>query len=197
MYENHESETAGQGAAPPNEPGGSGAHDPRDFTRNDPRDFAQRATVERKSPLVACLLSCMPGLGQVYVGYYQRGFVHIGVVASVIFLLNQREFSDLRPLLGVFIAFFWIYNMIDAARCATAVNRGAEAGMQPELPQLPAAISGGGGVFAGVIMVGLGILLLSHTILGFSMAWLAEWWPLFLIIFGLRMIFAARNRDKS
>ena len=89
-----------------------------------------------------------------------------------------------------------VIGVLVAAR-TTAVNRGAEAGMQPELPQLPAALSGGGGVFAGVILVGLGILLLSHTILGFSMAWLAEWWPLFLIIFGLRMIFAARGRDQS
>ena len=38
----------------------------------------------RKSPGLACFLSLMPGLGQVYVGYYQRGFVHAAVVAALI-----------------------------------------------------------------------------------------------------------------
>ena len=35
-----------------------------------------------KSPALAAILSMMPGLGQVYIGYYQRGFVHILVIAS-------------------------------------------------------------------------------------------------------------------
>src|SRR5207247_139430 len=43
-----------------------------------------------KSPALAAVLSMMPGLGQVYVGYYQRGFVHAAVVATLVTLLGTR-----------------------------------------------------------------------------------------------------------
>lgn len=172
MYENHEQQTQ--------DPQGG-------FDRG-----AGPGPVERKSPLAAVVLSALPGLGQVYVGYYQRGFVHIAVVAGTIFLLNLRDLREFQPLLGVFLAFFWIYNMIDAARCAGTVNRGAEAGRVPDLPPLPAE---GGSTFAGAILVGLGLIFLGRTVFGFSLAWLADWWPLFLILFGLRMIYQGRRRS--
>ena len=187
MYENHEAQTGG--SSPPNENYDQSSQSSQSSQPSHPH-------LERKSPVTAAILSCMPGLGQVYVGYYQRGFVHIAVAAGVIFLLNQPELEEFQPLLGVFLPFFWIYNMIDAARCAHAVNRGAEAGIQPELPTLPAAIGGGGSVFAGVVLVVMGMLFLGRTVLGFSLAWLAEWWPLFLILFGARMIFAGRARQR-
>ena len=151
---------------------------------------------DRKSPLAAVVLSALPGLGQVYVGYYQRGFIHILVVATTIFLLNQWELQEFQPLLGPFLAFFWIYNMIDAARCAIAVNRGTAAGLQPALPDLPAGL-GGGSTFAGGVLVFLGVLFLGRTLLGISLAWLAEWWPVFLIIFGIRLIVTGRRRDRA
>ena len=185
MYENQEEQSSG--SPPPHE----------FYGQQSQQQHQQQLPPERKSPVTAAVLSCMPGLGQVYVGYYQRGFANIAVAAGVIFLLNQPELREFQPLLGVFLPFFWIYNMIDAARCAHAVNRGAEAGMQPELPALPAAIGGGGSVFAGVVLVALGMLFLGRTVLGFSLAWLAEWWPVFLILFGARMIFAGRSKQRQ
>lgn len=180
MYENEESRGSESGSPPP---------------YSAPRP--QPGLPERKTPMLAGILSAMPGLGQVYVGYYQRGFVHIAVAAGVIFMLNQYAFDDLKPLLGVFLAFFWIYNMIDAARCATAVNRGADAGLQPDLPELPAAISGGGSAFSGVILVAAGLLFLGHTVMDFSLDWMADWWPLALVLAGLRMILRGRRRRHS
>ena len=63
----------------------------------------------------------MPGLGQVYVGYYTRGFVHAIVVASIITVLNL-EVLELEPLFAMFLAFFWLYNIIDAGRRAAMYN---------------------------------------------------------------------------
>jgi hypothetical protein len=71
-----------------------------------------------KSPAFAAILSAMPGLGQVYVGYYQRGFVHAGVVATLITIISSGAVEKLVPLLALFMAFFWLYNIIDAARRA-------------------------------------------------------------------------------
>jgi hypothetical protein len=180
MYHDHEEQQGGSSTPPPHESYGQ---------QSQPQ-------LERKSPVTAAVLSCMPGLGQVYVGYYQRGFMNIAVAAGVIFLLNQYELREFQPLLGVFLPFFWIYNMIDAARCAHAVNRGAAAGVQPELPQLPAAVGGGGSVFAGVVLVGLGTLFLGRTVFDFSLEWLTTWWPLLLILIGARMIYAGRSRHQ-
>ena len=177
MYENHEEQAGDRQATPP------------------PGEHARTAAgpVDRKSPLAAVVLSGLPGLGQVYVGYYQRGFINILVVVTTIFLLNQWELREFQPLLGPFLAFFWIYNMIDAARCAVAVNRGADAGVQTNLPELPAAV-GGGSMFAGVLLIAIGALILGRTVLGISLDWLAEWWPLLLIIFGIRLVVTGRNR---
>ena len=86
------------------------------------------------SPAVACCLSAMPGLGQVYVGYYQRGFLHAIVVAGLIAILASGEPGALTPLFGLFLAFFWLYNMIDAARRATLYNQALAGGHEPDLP---------------------------------------------------------------
>lgn len=182
MYENQE-EHAGA-ATPPHEPYGHA------------EQRSSQKVMERKSPLVAVLLSCFPGLGQIYIGYYQRGFVYGIITVSTIFLLTLWELQEFRPLLGPFLAFFWIYNLIDAARCANAVNRGAEAGIQPALPELPTAM-GGGSAFAGGVLVVIGVLILGRTVLGFSLGWLAEWWPLLLIIFGIRLIMTGRRHSGT
>ena len=64
-------------------PGGSpGAYGPGFDPKLNP-------AANRKSPLVATLLSCMPGLGQIYVGYYQQGFINMLVVASTIAILSS------------------------------------------------------------------------------------------------------------
>src|SRR5512135_301327 len=60
----------------------------------------------RKSPALAFILSGMPGLGQVYVGYYQQGFAHVLVVTTLILLLASRSIHALAPAFGFFLAFF-------------------------------------------------------------------------------------------
>ena len=66
---------------------------------NDPR---------RKKPFLATVLSIMPGLGQVYVGYYKRGFIHAFTVGFLITFLATGV-SPLTPLAGIFLAFFWLW----------------------------------------------------------------------------------------
>jgi hypothetical protein len=56
---------------------------------------------------------------------------------------------------------------------------------------------GGGSAFAGGVLVVIGVLILGRTVLGFSLGWLAEWWPLLLIIFGIRLIMTGRRRSGT
>ena len=149
----------------------------------------------RKSPALACFLSAMPGLGQVYVGYYQRGFVHAAVVATLITLLSNR-LEELTPLLALFLTFFWLYNIIDAGRRAALYNEllAGRTGIQlPADLMLPGL---GGSMVGGAVVVLVGLLLLGHTAFGMSLSWLKEWWPVGVILFG-GYLFAKARIDRT
>src|SRR5437867_13104988 len=55
-----------------------------------------------KSPAVAAVLSMMPGLGQLQLGYYQRGFLHAAVVATLVTILASGAPHRLSPPFALF-----------------------------------------------------------------------------------------------
>ena len=171
---------AGDAPGPQERPLGQSKQRPQQAYPFDPRT---------KSPTLACFLSCMPGLGQIYVGYYQRGFVHILVVASVIALLANDSLPALIPLLGLFLAFFWLYNIIDAGRRASLYNmalQGTDPMSLPEDFQMPATR---GSVAGGVALIAMGFILLLHTRFDMSLVWIREWWPMAPVLFGAWLVY--------
>jgi hypothetical protein len=155
--------------------------------------WGPQAYAQRKSPFVASLLSLMPGLGQIYVGYYQRGFVHLAVVAALITALSSGDMRGIEPFLGLSLAFFWLYNVVDAGRRANHYNLIAEGGSAEELPEFRDDL---GGRTAGIILVALGAVLFLHTKMDFDLEWLEEWWPLGLVAFGLHLIRKNRSPER-
>ena len=153
------------------------------------QDVSLGYAAKAKSPTLAAVLSLCPGLGQVYVGYYPRGFAHSVVAAGIISILaNSNDSMPFIPLLGMFLVFFWLYNVIDAARLASLYNQAMAGGREPELPegfQLPGL---GGSLLGGSILIGAGFLLLLHTRWGVRLDWLAEWWPVFPMLFGAYLV---------
>ena len=151
-----------------------------------------------KSPVLAAVFSLVPGLGQVYVGYYSRGFVHIFVVAGIISILaSSHGDPPYLPLLAVFLTFFWLYNLIDAARIASLYNRALAGGQEPDLPegfQLP---SMGGSILGGSILVAAGLVVLLHTRWGVRLDWVGEWWPVFPMLFGVYLVAKAVADRKA
>jgi hypothetical protein len=141
-----------------------------------------------KSPALACVLSAMPGLGQVYVGYYQRGFVHALVVASLIAILNAGGVRGLEPLFGMFLAFFWLYNIIDAGRRANLYNQVLVGSEGIELPSDFKSPSFGGSIVGGLTLIAAGIVLLLHTQWEVSLDWLEDWWPVAPILLGVYLV---------
>jgi hypothetical protein len=142
------------------------------------------------------MLSVCPGLGQVYVGYYQQGFINIIVVASLIALL-AKGIGGLQPLAGVFLAFFWLYNIIDAARRASLYNQalaGIGAGKLPEEPKL---LGNQGSLVGGILLIGLGLVTFSHTKLNVPLDWLEDWWPLALVGIGAWLVFRFVQERQS
>jgi hypothetical protein len=151
----------------------------RDFF-DDPR---------RKSPVLALVLSLMPGVGQIYVGYYQQGFTNAIIVASIIALLAANKLRGAEPLFGIFLAFYWLYNIVDAWRRATFYNN-ALAGIGPAtLPDEFAVTSGRGTLAGGVALVIVGVVAMSNTLFGLPLDWLEKWWPLALIAVGGWLIY--------
>ena len=149
----------------------------------------------RKSPALATVLSLMPGLGQIYVGYYQQGFINMAVVATTITILSSGV-RGAEPLFGLFIAFFWLYNMIDANRRAHHYNRvldGLGGENVPEEFQGPGAR---GSLPAGILLTVIGVLFLLDLNTDLSLDWIENWWPLFLIGGGVWMIVKARRQAR-
>ena len=156
--------------------------------------------LHRKSPFLAGLLSLlMPGIGQVYVGYYTLGFIHVAVFATTIALLAAGPpFGALSAALAVFLGFFVIYNIVDACRRATLYNLALEGVGGIELPDMnvfPTKLQGS--VRGGVALIAVGVLLLSNTLFGFSLDWLASWWPLGLVGLGAYLVVKAREERRA
>ncbi len=157
---------------------------PRTPTANDPM---------RRSPFLATILSFVPGLGQVYVGYYQLGFIHAIVISVILTLLATGDMGPLIPLLSVFMSFFWLYNVVDAGRRAVLVNEALAGRGDFKLPKDFTTPGLRGTVLGGSILVALGVLLLSRTLFGVSLAWVENWWPVAIVAFGAFLIFKARS----
>lgn len=150
-----------------------------------------------KSPAFAAILSAMPGLGQVYVGYYQRGFVHAGVVAGLITILASGAVPKLIPLLALFMAFFWLYNIIDAARRASLYNDALAGNPSIDLPEDFKAPGIRGSIFGGATLVAVGFVMLLHTRFGVSLDWVEYWWPVAPMIFGAYLLGRAIMERKA
>ena len=154
----------------------------------------------RKSPLLAGLLSLLPGAGQVYLGYYVSGFVNILVVAGLIALLNQDALGKWEPFLGTFLSFFWIFNIIDATRRARLYN-------EFMMGEVPERVPTDSPLVGGVVLLVVGLLLTLQITLGVSVAFLEPLWPLAVLAGGIyltakyvrtrRELAAARDRDAA
>ena len=142
--------------------------------------------VERKSPGLAGFLSCFPGLGHIYLGLYQRGFIIGGAFVLLIALTSHGNGGE---FFGPLIAFIWFFGIIDAVRQAKAINRGQimESGFAgAESLKAP---SGAGSLLWGVILVGLGSLWLIDRYFEIDWSFMDTWGaPGAFILLGLILI---------
>lgn len=152
----------------------------------------------RKNPFYAGLLSFLPGLGQVYVGYYRRGFINILVAASIFsVLVSTQDYQPYMPLGIFFLIFFVLYNVIDATRRATMYNLSLEGIEQIDLPDELTNKQLGGSYLGGGALVLFGAIALSNTLFGYSLAWLNDFWPVFPMAFGVYLIYQAYQDSQK
>ncbi len=137
----------------------------------------------RKSPGAAAALSLFPGLGHLYLGLYERGFMLAIAVFTAFYL-------DLPPV-GIFAFFF---TMIDAYRQAQIINLG---GYDPT-PKATGRPTGSLGLGVFLVVIGA-VLLLRHWIdIEDYLDWLRDWWPVILVIVGGYLIWGSfREREAA
>ncbi|WLT32708.1 hypothetical protein [Geothrix sp. PMB-07] len=141
-----------------------------------------------KSPMLAAVLSLMPGLGQVFLGYTRLGFIHAGTIALLVCLMSSNRLGLLEPAVGIFMTFFWLYNLVDAYRRALLLNEAISRMETPELPDGFGAVSFGGRLAMGLILIFVGMLALLNLRFNISMAWLEHWWPAGLVLLGVYLV---------
>jgi TM2 domain-containing membrane protein YozV len=175
------------------------------------------------SPGLAAILGFIPGVGAMYNGEYAKGFIHVVIFATLIWMAD-----NVSGLFGIAIAAFVIYMPIEAYKTA----RAKEMGLPPPDPfGLNNLFSPGGsakpaaGVAASVvpaggnpaaspegqpadaecgppsrvpvgafILIGLGVLFLLDEIGVLHMHNLWRFWPLVLIAIGARILMRRSGR---
>jgi hypothetical protein len=135
------------------------------------------------------------GVGAVYCSQYAKGLAHLLIFALLIFGADHAHSWD--ALFGLGLAFFYVYQIIDAVRTAHALQAGQPA---PDPMGLGQAFSMGekfdsGKVPVGaVVLIGLGVLFLLHT-MGIMEYGFERFWPLILVFLGAWMFY--RNYERS
>jgi hypothetical protein len=127
------------------------------------------------------------GVGAVYCSQYAKGLAHLLIFGLLIFASDHAGNWD--ALFGIAIAFFYVYQIIDAVRTARALQEGQPA---PDPFGLAQAFSMGERSEAknipvvAIILIGLGVLFLLHTMNIWEFG-LDRFWPLILIFLGAWM----------
>jgi cell wall-active antibiotic response 4TMS protein YvqF/B-box zinc finger protein len=153
------------------------------------------------------------GVGAVYCGQYAKGLAHLVIFTMLVWGESVIDNAGMNTILGLSIAFFYVWQIIDSVRTAKAIQMGqpppdplglaqafgggepAVQPMQPGQPLQPApemeATHTSKIPTAAVVLIGLGVLFLLQTAGVFEFGW-ERVWPFFLIGLGVWM-FAVRE----
>lgn len=150
-----------------------------------------------KKPLLSAFLSAFPGLGNVYNGLYMRGLVFFMItftLTGIVSSLDGPGNDGAAAFFGPAIAFFWLFNMIDAYRQAVLINHGYQQDLG--LLDLPKRLRPGqGGIAAGIILVLLGVYALLERFVNIPLDWIFDLWPVLAIALGAWLIWGT-IRDR-
>jgi hypothetical protein len=137
------------------------------------------------SPLIATLLSFVPGLGAAYNGQTSKAIVHFAVFASFFQLAIVTESVELG--LPLFVAGFfgtWLFSAVDAYRTAQLLR----AGLAPDTEQDVIARRLYGSPLAwSITLMMLGAIFLVHTLMGIRLP-IRQVLPVLLILLGAYML---------
>lgn len=149
-----------------------------------------------KSPAVAGLLSAfLPGAGALYNGLYTKGILYILIFTGLITMQDRGG----QPFFGLMLAAFYFFQIIDSVNNSKAINKTAAGGSTSPGEPVPAPLSPSpsGSIFWGVLMMALGgiFLLGNFDVIDFDRLW--DFWPVIVIVIGVKMIFDYFSRKNA
>jgi len=142
-------------------------------------------------PGLAGMLGAIPfGVGAIYNGQYTKGLVYLGVFVGLVVGLSSDIPGYWYPVLGIAMAFFVIYQIIDSVHTAKAIQSGRPA---PDPLGLASMFSPGQQVnvprsnvpTGAFVLIVLGVLFLLHNLISLRMGILG---PLVLIGLGVWLL---------
>jgi hypothetical protein len=150
------------------------------------------------NPSLAGLLGAIPfGVGAIYNGQYTKGLVHLGIFVFLVVALSSGNLPEyLYPVLGIAMAFFVVYQIIDAVRTARAIQEHQpppdpfglanmfSPGGQHQQAGHSSSFSSAAVPTGAIVLIGLGVLFLLHN-LGYWFLDVGVLWPLILIALGV------------
>ena len=136
-----------------------------------------------KKPVVAGLLSALPGVGHLYLGLYQRAAIFFTIWVVIIALVDRSHHGPI----GIFIPFWWFFVLIDAVRQAHAINATGAPLSNLVTGEKPIKIQGN--LAFGVFLILIGAFFLIDRLVTIDLTWLIDWWPAAVILFGAWQVF--------
>ncbi len=172
-------------------------------------------------PGLAALLGFIPGVGAMYNGEFAKGFIHVLIFATLIWMTDH-----INGLFGLAIAAFVIYMPLEAYRTAKAREKGlpppdplgmnnwftpspqgtrvsatptgivpnAGGGTVPPEAQLPDQPCSSRVPIGAVVLIGLGVLFVLDELGALHFDWIWRFWPLILIALGVRILMQRQRR---
>jgi len=162
--------------------------------------MADKVTIPKrscKSPALAGILSgFFPGTGALYNGEYLKGVLFIIIFAGLITMQPHAG----QPFPALLLAGFYIFQIIEAVQTAGAINRRAaeEAEVAGTAPATGLAVTPpSGSVFWGIVLVILGaiFLLANFGVVDYGRLW--DFWPLIVVVLGLKLIYGYFSKKND
>ena len=150
-----------------------------------------------KSPAAAGILAgIFPGAGALYNGLITKGILYILIFAG---LISIQDHAGGQPFKALLLAGFYIFQLIEAINDARALNLaagGEKAADTPKVQNFPQVVPTGS-IFWGIVLMVVGVLaiLANFDIIMWENLW--DYWPVVVIVIGLKLVFDAIIKSKA
>jgi len=150
--------------------------------------FAAAPTYARPdvSPGLALFLGTIPGVGAIYNGQYAKGLVHAIIWGMLMSIANSRAANGLEPVFVMLVIAWWAYMAFESYHTARKRQAGEPVDEYSSILDLRGGRSHV--PLAGVLLIGLGAILLLHTLDLFDFERVTRFWPVLLIALGVYLL---------
>lgn len=155
---------------------------------------AYATTPVQTSPPLAFLLGLIPGVGAIYNGQYIKGLVHAVVFGVIVSLISSNDEGSTVPFLAIMLAAFVFYMPFEAYHTAKKRQMGIVVDEWSSLISQDRLANRA--PMGPMILIGVGLLFLLHTLDLLDFHRVARYWPVLLIVIGAYMLYSRANAAR-